>query len=248
MNFSKPGRGLVGCALQRCGLLRSPGLAPGFPRVELVHADLTFDRVFGPRLNAEIDPSWAQEIRAKTRSFQQFWDQEAPLLLGTTVAEIGTPFRNRDATAVLTLCPIPSMSVPLLLNVRRFLDGPTQGNPQPMFLFSGLVFHELLHPYIGRYDRLESRLVEKYSGEPLVVLTHLHLTALMKGVYLKLGRADQLREIVARDSAAEDPAYRRAWQIVNDIEGHEAFVIELKSAQLGRLDPAQPPAAPPQRK
>jgi hypothetical protein len=140
------------------------------------------------------------------------------------------------------------MSVPLLLNVRRFLDGPTQGNPQPMFLFSGLVFHELLHPYIGRYDRLESRLVEKYSGEPLVVLTHLHLTALMKGVYLKLGRADQLREIVARDSAAEDPAYRRAWQIVNDIEGHEAFVSELRAAKLGRLEPAPALAAPARRK
>lgn len=248
MNFSKPGRGLLGSALQRCGLLRSRGFAPGFPRVELVYADLTFDRVCQRWLDAEIDRSWAHEIRAKAQSFQEYWDEEAPLLLGTTVREIGAPFRNRDATAVLTLCPIPSMSVPLLLNVRRFLHGPTQGKPQPMFLFSGLVFHELLHTYIGRYDRLESRLVEKYSGEPLVVLTHLHLAALMKRVYLKLGRADQLREIVARDSASEDPAYRRAWQIVNDIEGHEAFVIELKSAQLGRLDPAQPLAAPTQRK
>jgi hypothetical protein len=112
-----------------------------------------------------------------------------------------------------------------------------------MFLFSGLVFHELLHTYIGRYNGLESKLAEKYASEPLVVLTHLHLLALMKQVYLKLGRADQLREIVARDSASEDTAYRRAWQIVNDIEGHEAFVSELKTAQLGRLDPA-----PPQRK
>jgi hypothetical protein len=139
------------------------------------------------------------------------------------------------------------MSVPLLINVRRFLDGPTQGSPQPMFLFCALVFHELLHTYIGRYDRLESKLIEKYSGEALVVLTHLHLAALMKRVYLKLGRADPLREIVARDSASEEPASRRAWEIVNDIEGHEAFVKELRTARLGRLE-AQPLAAPPQRK
>jgi len=138
------------------------------------------------------------------------------------------------------------MSVPLLINVRRFLDGPTLGSPQPMSLFSALLFHELLHTYIGRYDGLESKLIEKYSGEPLVVLTHLHLTALMKRVYLKLGRAEQLREIVARDAASEDPAYRRAWQIVNDIEDHETFVSELKTARLGRLDPAQPLAAPAQ--
>jgi hypothetical protein len=140
------------------------------------------------------------------------------------------------------------MSVPLLINVRRFLEGPTQGRPQPMFLFCALVFHELLHTYIGRYDRLESKLVEKYSREPLVVLTHLHLMALMKRVYLELGRGDQLREIVARDSAAEDAAYRRAWQIVDNIEGHEVFVSELKSAQLGRLEPVQPLAAPARRR
>jgi hypothetical protein len=117
-----------------------------------------------------------------------------------------------------------------------------------MFLFSALVFHELLHTYIGHYDRLESKLVEKYAGEPLVVRTHLHLVALMRRVYLKLGRAGQLREIVARDSASEEPAYRRAWQIVNDIEGHEAFVSELRAAKLGRLEPAPALAAPARRK
>lgn len=220
----------------------------GFPRVELVYADLTFDRFCARWLNAEIDRSWADEVRAKTQSFQKYWDEEAPLLLGTTVLETGTPFHNREATAVLTLCPIPSMSVPLLINVRRFLHGPTHGSPQPMYLFSALVFHELLHTYIGRYDRLESKLIEKYSGEPLVVLTHLHLAALMKRVYLKLGRADQLRDAMARDSASEDPAYRRAWQIVNDIEGHEAFVGELRAAKLGRLEPAPPLAGAPRRK
>src|SRR6266568_4679866 len=45
---------------------------------------------------------------------------------------------------------------------------------------------------------------------------------------LKLGRSEQLKEIIARDSAAPNPAYRRAWQIVNDIEGHQAFVAELR--------------------
>lgn len=244
MNFSRASRDFVDAALRRCGLL----LSPGFPRVELVYADLTFDRVCGRWLNAEIDGNWADEMRAKSRSFQEYWDEEAPLLLGTAVLETGAPFRNRDAIAALTLCPIPSMSVPLLISVRRFLDGPTQGSPQPMFLFSALLFHELLHTYIGRYDRLGSKLIEKYSGEPLVVLTHLHLMALMKRAYLKLARSDQLREIVARDSASEDPAYRRAWQIVNDIEGHEAFVGELRAAQLGRLESAPPLAEQARRK
>jgi hypothetical protein len=117
-------------------------------------------------------------------------------------------------------------------------------NPCPVLL---LVFHDCSTPISGAYDSLGSKLIEKYAHEPVVVLTHLHLTALMKQVYLKLGRAELLREIVVGDSAAEDPAYRRAWEIVNDIEGHEAFVNELRTARLGRLA-AQPLAAPPQRK
>ena len=66
------------------------------------------------------------------------------------------------------------------------------------------------------------------QNEPILVQTHLHLMAVMKQVYLKLGRSEQLKEIIARDSAAPNPAYRRAWQIVNDIEGHQAFVAELR--------------------
>lgn len=206
----------------------APCLAQDFPRVELIYGDLPFDRNCEKWRNTRIDQSWMNEVRGKVRSYQEFWDKEAPLLLGTTVSEIGRPFLQKEAVAVLTLCPVPSMSVPLLINVRRFMDGPTQQNPQPMFLFSALVFHELLHTYVGRYESLRSGLIEKHSKEPLLVLTHVHLMAVMKHVYLKIGRADQLREIVARDSAADDPAYRRAWHIVNDIEGHEAFVKELR--------------------
>lgn len=164
----------------------------------------------------------------KLNSFQDIWDKDAPLLLGATVAEIGKPFQHREMTATLTLCPIPSMSIPLLLQVRRFLDGPTLNNPLAPFFFSALVFHELLHTYLGYYTQLKSALVQKYGNEQLLVLTHLHLMAVMKHVYLKLGRAGELEQIVMRDSANEDKSYARAWQIVNEIEGHEAFVKEVR--------------------
>jgi hypothetical protein len=51
--------------------------------------------------------------------------------------------------------------------------------------------------------------------------------AVMKMVYLKLGREEQLKQIIETDSEIDNPAYRRAWQIVNEIEGHHAFVQEL---------------------
>jgi hypothetical protein len=205
----------------------APSVAQEIPRVELIYEYIPFDRNCEQWRNTKIEPGWIQEVRVKVRSYQDFWDKEAPLLLGTTVSEIGKPFRRKEVEAVLTLCTVSSMSIPLLINVRRFMDGPTQRKPQPMHMFSALVFHELLHTYIGHYSSLKSSLIEKYKSEQPIVLTHLHVMATMKHVYLKLGRAEQLGEIIAWDSAADDPAYRRAWQIVNDVEGYEAFVKEL---------------------
>jgi hypothetical protein len=202
--------------------------AQEFPRVCLVYSYLPFDRACEQWHNTKIEDAWIEELRTKLGSFQDIWDREAPALLGTTVAEMGKPFQHKEMIATLTLCPIPSMSVPLLLQVRRFLDGPTQGNPQASCLFPALVFHELLHTYLGYYAQLKSDLVQKYGQEPLFVLTHLHLMAVMKHVYLKLGREGELEQIVARDSAIDDKSYARAWQIVNEIEGHAAFVREIR--------------------
>jgi hypothetical protein len=130
--------------------------------------------------------------------------------------------------ATLTLCPIPSMSRPLLINIRPFLDGPTQQQPRPLFLFSAVVFHELLHTYvIGVLPQGKSVLLEKYQSEEPVVKNHLHLMAVMKLVYLKLDRAEQLQQIIEKDRTLGSPALGRAWQIVNDLEGHQVFVQEL---------------------
>jgi hypothetical protein len=54
---------------------------------------------------------------------------------GTVVAELGTPFRSRGLLATITLCPIASMSHPLLVAVRSFIEGPAGGRPLPLSLF-----------------------------------------------------------------------------------------------------------------
>jgi hypothetical protein len=214
------------------GLLGSGrALARAYPHVELVYQYLPFDRTCEQWLHAEVEDDWIREIEAKLAFFQAFWDGEAPALLGTTVSETGMRFRRREVVAVLSLCMPTSMSTPLIVSARRFLDGPTQGKPSPMHQFSALVYHELLHSYIP-YPLPGSRMMEKYRREPPMVLTHIHLMALLKHVYLKLRREDQLEEIIAHDSAAENPIYRRGWQIVNDVEGHHAFVGELKAYSL----------------
>jgi hypothetical protein len=89
------------------------------------------------------------------------------------------------------------------------------------------VFHELLHTYvIGALG--QSALLGKYKDEEPIVKAHVHLMAVMKTVYLKLNREEQLQQIIERDSANDNPGYKRAWQIVNDLEGHQAFVQELR--------------------
>lgn len=200
----------------------------GYPCVELVYQYLPFDRTCEQWLGIKVEEGWISEIEEKLRIFQTFWDAEAPSLLGTTVSETGITFRRRELVATLSLCTTISMSTPLILGVGRFLDGPTRGNPLPMHQFSALLYHELLHGYLP-FPMPGSRMMEKYRREPAMVLTHLHLMALQKQVYLKLGRHDQLREIVDRESAAENPIYRRSWEIVNQAEGHEVFVGEIKA-------------------
>ncbi len=209
-------------------LCAAPALAQEYPRVELVYQHVPFDLFCEQWRNTKIEQSWKEEIESKIAAYQEFWNKEAPLLLEAVVSEVGKPFQRKEMLAVLTLCPISSMSTPLVIGIGRFLDGPTQGNPRPVFLFSAELFHELLHTYIRPFPPPNSKLMEKYKNEPILVQTHLHLMAVMKQVYLKLGRSEQLKEIIARDGAAPNPAYRRAWQIVNDIEGHQAFVAELR--------------------
>jgi hypothetical protein len=76
----------------------------------------------------------------------------------------------------------------------------------------------------------QTPLLTRYESESASVLAHLHLMAIQKHVYLKLGRADllawigKLYPLIGGDEG-------RAWEIVNTLEGHEAFIEELKSAE-----------------
>jgi hypothetical protein len=89
------------------------------------------------------------------------------------------------------------------------------------------VFHESLHWYVHRLVPRPSRLLAKYAGEDLLVRNHLHLLALLKHVYVKLGRTRELALVVEADQRLPRAAYKRAWEIVN-AEGDGPFVSELK--------------------
>lgn len=187
-----------------------------------------FDINCGELLKTEVKPESVAEVVRRAPEFQALWDAEGPAYLRATLAEIGLPYPYRDVPAALTVCPgVRSMSLPLMINVRRFLAAaPTR---DPDWLLVETVYHELMHTYV-RPVNAESALRRKYAGEPPAVLNHLHVMALEKWALLKLGKTEELKRVGLDYQTLLPPSYKRAWAIVNDIEGHEAFIAELKHA------------------
>lgn len=195
-----------------------------------------FDRWCTATNGTEVPDAKQQQLLGKVDALQAEWDKLGPKILATTEKLIGEPFRRREVTATLFLCGrTPSMSLPLLINGNWFVDGKRQ---LPNDMATHIVFHELLHIYIGNnfcestspcaFMR-DSPLRKKYEaeGEHFVVLNHLHLMAIQKLVYLELGLEDVLARVIENDSKLANDAYKRAWEIVNE-EGHEVIVAELQ--------------------
>lgn len=198
-----------------------------YPQVDFVFGYRPFDLSCEVWTKQPIDQSWYSELRSQLPALRSEWAKEAPSLLGETVSVPNAPFRRNELTAFITLCAIQSMSIPLIINGRLFLPSPMKQSPWPLSRFPAIVFHEILHTHLPPFYAGKSPLLAKYKDETPVVQNHLHLMALMKYVYLKLGREEQLNDIVTTDSSGKDPSYARAWEIVK-IEGHESFIKELR--------------------
>ncbi len=146
--------------------------------------------------------------------------------MNAALTEIGLDFPYREMQATLTVCLPASTSIPLIVEVNEFL--PTAQKPAPAWEFSEIVFHELMHIYV-RPVLAHSALMKKYQNEAPTTRYHLHVMATEKMTLLKLNRLDNLKTIDHEYRTDPDPAYKRAWEIVNDIEGYQAFIGELKA-------------------
>lgn len=216
--------------------LLMPTFAPAEGPVVKYRYSGVFDRWCTATNGTEVPDAKQQQLLGKVDGLQAKWDKLGPKLLATTEKLIGKPFRRREVTATLFLCgQTPSMSLPLLINGNWFVDGERQ---LPNDMATHIVFHELLHIYIGdNYCESsspcgfmrDSPVRKRYEakGEHFLVLNHLHLMAIQKLVYLELGLEEELANVIANDSLLARGQYKRAWEIVNE-EGHETFVAELQ--------------------
>lgn len=181
-------------------------------------------------LKTTVEPEWIAEAVRRVPEFQAWWDREAEGYLSTTFREVGLRFPYAEVQAALTVCPgVRSMSTPLIINVRRYLASSETRSPN--WLLAETIYHELMHVYVRPVHDV-SALRKKYSSEHPVVLNHLHVMALEKFVLLKLRRAEELARVGLDYVNVLPPQYKRAWTIVSEIEGHQAFIDELK--QLAR--------------
>lgn len=183
------------------------------------------------------DRSTVAELRERLPAWRAAWDKDGPRLLAELRRTVGKPFKFRESIAILQTCEgLHSTSYPLILDARKSLNGGIYGGRVDLFVND--LFHELTHRYIrdilGDGDRLpfkETPMMLKYQTEAPMVRTHLHLYALHKVIYRRLGLVDTWNAEVANKRArpAEVASYIRALQIV-DAEGPDVFIAELKNA------------------
>lgn len=213
------------CFLLASSSFAAQALAGSTPIVNLSYANL-FDEFCAQQTKYKIDPAWVAEINTRLPEFRREWAKEGPLLLRTSEQIVGRKFKDREVAVSLSVCSMPSMGDPMLINMRYSLKSFI-ATPLPMDVTIGNIYHELLHRYLEGNIPGDSPLLLKYKSEDETVKAHLHLLALQEAVYLKLGRDSILRQIVEKDRSLPNKSYARAWDIVNNQEKYQSFVAEL---------------------
>ncbi len=158
------------------------------------------------------------------------WEINAPILFGEVFATFNRGIEAETRIGVINLSHGSSYGSHrfLIFGLRWLLDSEWPYSVSREDAFSALVFHELLHVWVDENVNKDlSSMLAKYSNEEFDVLDHLHLMAIQKMVYTKINRPDVLEYIGESYASYQGPLYRRAWEIVNDIEGHEALLQDI---------------------
>jgi hypothetical protein len=200
--------------------------AASVPSISFSYA-ATFDGACAQQTKYKIDPAWVGELKSRLTEFTSEWAKDGPALLSTSEAIVGKPFQDKQVWVSLSVCSLPSVADPMLINMRFSLRSFT---PTPLRddVTIGIIFHELLHRYLIGKIPTDSLLLMKYEDEDDTVKSHLHLLALQQNVYLKLGRGDTLRRIIAKDRELPNKSYGRAWDILESREKYQSFISELR--------------------
>lgn len=211
--------------LTSCATLGPANSEPKIPKVFFSYSFL-FDQVCEKMTGQTIPMAVKTEGPMRIEEFKSQWKIDSPAFFQVLTNKIGRGFVRAEETVSLTSCNIPSVSDPILIPMKRWFA--SLGGKEPMYGFSDVIFHELLHRYLtSNFDADKSVLIKKYKAERQQVLSHLHSMALQKMIYSDLKRTDLLKWLDRDYNELIGGDYRRAWEIVNSIEGYDVFVSEL---------------------
>ena len=177
-----------------------------------------------------VNAGYRNQLTKQLPLFTKVWQQNAPLLFNEIFSVFKRGFKQNKRTAIVYLSHNASYGSKrfLVLGLRYYLDSESwnlAATRQDVFV--DLVFHELLHVWVDENIGDKSQLLAKYRNEHQDVREHLHLMALQKMVYLKINRPDMLAMIDHSYRTLASPEYRRAWEILNDIEGYEIVINDI---------------------
>lgn len=236
--FLMSGLALAGVGLSAAG-------AQPVPDIGIIHLGVLEREGCGGA--GQPDPKVVTEVSTRLPEFRAAWAAMGPRLMAATAETSGQPYLFREAQAVLHACDnFGSVSSPLMIVAGRYTaawaalpgEGGAARRQRPMAHFVNNLWHEATHRHIREtLERMPggtTPLREKYAAEPPFVRNHIHLFALERLVWDRLGMKAEQDERVARVLEGGYPENRRAYEIVRT-EGAEKLVAELRAA------PSPPP-------
>ncbi len=191
-----------------------------------VVGSLFFKNKFGFK---KIESTQKEQFRKSLPRLIASWTEQGPILFGEIFSLFNCGFKQKRRTVTIFLGANLGYGSSnfLVLGLRSYLDSELWEEPiSREDAFAALVFHELLHIWVDDAINGESALLTKYGNEHIHVREHIHLMAIQKMVYLKL-QPDMLKFLDESYRKFASSEYRRAWEIVNDIEGYEKVLQDI---------------------
>ena len=223
---------VLGLALLCGGCAVPPVAGPRTPDVLLEYGAL-LDRECTQRRSEEEFAAVRQEIRERLPEFQKDWDQHGRRILEKAVELAALPPAGAELRVALISCGIPSMSSPLLVNVRRNIPSSGGEDWPEGHGINNVVFHEVLHRHLAvAFDKHPPQalpLREKYRDEPPHIRNHLHLYAIEAAAYDALGLGELLEQIKAREQGLPSWPPKEAALAIVAKETKEVFIQELRA-------------------
>ncbi len=188
-----------------------------------------FDLEISERSGLKINDDAVNLVESFILKYKPIWNQEGLLLLTEAKKISGFDFKQQEMKCLFTLSDFCSMSHPLVVNIKKYINADEISN------LSEIVFHELLHVLLtDNWKVWPTPLIKEFSGNNRIIAAHLHLMSVQLAVHKSLSNNEQLSKIT-EDYDRIGRGYDECWKIVNENDRYLQFIDELQDKSLWSL-------------